>query len=126
MDGGARRENSPLFSYNESKQNRVVIMKNSTRIAPCIALNDLDGGPYIRKPLRFPKANLAQAPIKSEADGRRWTDNDTAALMCGLAAPIRMGGFATQFTRQDIELALLQAAEKNRYTVPTSTEKPGL
>jgi|GEM_PF-6551617 len=46
--------------------------------------------------------------------------------MCGLVAPIKMGGFATQFTRQDIELALLQAAEKNRYTAPKSTEKPGL
>jgi len=35
--------------------------------------------------------------------------------MCGLAAPKKMGGYATQFTRQDIELALLQAAERNRY-----------
>lgn len=91
------------------------IVKNSNRIAPCIALNDLDGGPYLLKKLRFPRADLAQAVVDNKVDGRRWTDTDTAALMCALSAPVKLGGFETQFTRQDVELSLLQASEQNRY-----------
>ncbi|AET42291.1 DNA helicase [Ruegeria phage DSS3-P1] len=102
-------------NLEKSLHNCATIVKNSARVAPCIALNDLDGGPYLRKLLRFPKANLAQARVDDPVAGRRWTDTDTAALMCALAAPQKMGGYATQFTRQDVELSLLQAAEKNRY-----------
>ena len=102
-------------NLEKSLHNCATIIKNNKRVAPCIALNDLDGGPYLRKVLRFPKANLAQAAVLDETEGRRWTDNDTAALMCALAAPRKMDGYGTQFTRQDVELSLLQAAEKNRY-----------
>jgi predicted P-loop ATPase len=101
--------------FEKSLHNCATIVKNNKRIAPHIALNDLDGGPYLRGKFRFPKANIAQAPVLNKLDGRRMTDNDTAALMCAMAAPLSMGGYATQFTRQDVELSLLQAAEQNRY-----------
>jgi putative DNA primase/helicase len=101
--------------FEKSLHNCATIVKNSKRVAPHIALNDLDGGPYLRGKFRFPKANISQAAVLNKTDGRRMTDNDTAALMCALAAPKKMGGYATQFTRQDIELSLLQAAEQNRY-----------
>ena len=102
-------------NIEKNLHNCKTIVKNSNRVAPCIALNDLDGGPYLLKPLRFPKADLAQAAVDNPVDGRRWTDTDTAALMCALSAPVKMGGFETQFTRQDVELSLLQASEQNRY-----------
>ena len=95
--------------------NCVTIAKNDPRVAPCIGVNDLDGGPYLLKPLKFPKAGLRQARVPSDGSGRRWTDNDSAALMSALAAPVEMGGYGTQFTRQDVELALLQTSEQNRY-----------
>lgn len=100
---------------DKSLHNCATIVKNNKRIAPHIALNDLDGGPYLRGKFRFPKANIAQAVVLNKLDGRRMTDNDTAALMCAMAAPKSMGGYGTQFTRQDVEMSLLQAAEQNRY-----------
>ena len=99
----------------KSLHNCATIVRNHKKIAPCIALNDLDGGPYLRGVFKFPKADITQKPVLNKTDGRRMTDNDTAALMCAMAAPKKMGGYATQFTRQDVEMALLQAAEKNRY-----------
>jgi predicted P-loop ATPase len=102
-------------ALEKSLHNSATIIRNHKRIAPCIALNDLDGGPYLRGTFKFPKTGISQFPVQSNTDGRRMTDNDTAALMCALAAPKKMGGYATQFTRQDVEMALLQAAEKNRY-----------
>lgn len=99
----------------KSLHNCATIVRNHKKIAPCIALNDLDGGPYLRGTFKFPKADIIQQPVLNKTDGRRMTDNDTAALMCAMAAPAKMGGYATQFTRQDVEMALLQAAEKNRY-----------
>ncbi len=99
----------------KSLHNCATIVRNHKKIAPCIALNDLDGGPYLRGVFKFPKTGISQFPVQNKMDGRRMTDNDTAALMCALAAPKKMGGYATQFTRQDVEMALLQAAEKNRY-----------
>ncbi|SFE59243.1 Virulence-associated protein E [Sulfitobacter brevis] len=99
----------------KSLHNCATIVRNHKRIAPNIALNDLDGGPYLRGIFKFPKSGISQAPVRNKSDGRRMTDNDTGALMCAMAAPQKLGGYNTQFTRQDVEMALLQAAEKNRY-----------
>ncbi len=102
-------------ALEKSLHNCATIIKNDPKVAPCIALNELEGGTYARAKLDFPKANLKQAEVDSQNGGRRWVDNDTAALMCALAAPKKMGGYDTSFARQDVELALLQAAEQNRY-----------
>jgi hypothetical protein len=98
-----------------SLHNCITILKGLPKIASAIALNEMDGGPYILKLLKLPKLRLAQAPILNKAAGRRWTDTDTAALRWVLEAPREMGGFNVDFTQGDVETALLQAAQENSY-----------
>lgn len=101
--------------FEKTLHNCMTIVKGAPVIANAVALNEMDGGPYARKLLKFPKLSLAQAVIEDKDVGRRWTDNDTAALMAALDAPRTLGGFGVGFTRQDVEMALLQAAQQNSY-----------
>lgn len=101
--------------FEKTLHNCMTIVKGAPVIANAIALNEMDGGPYVRKLLKFSQIGLAQASIEDKETGRRWTDNDTAALMAALAAPRDLGGFGVGFTRQDVEMALLQASQQNSY-----------
>jgi len=86
-----------------------------SKIANTVWYNEMDHGHYTRKLLDFKNVTLEQAPIKDPIAGRRWADNDTAALMRLLATPSNQGGLGVAFTKQDVEQALSQAAQKNSY-----------
>lgn len=99
----------------KTKFNAVLIVTNDKRIAPNIALNELSGGPSLLAPLRFPQVGPKQAKVEDPVIGRRWTDNDTAALAYCLSAPPSLKGYGRDFTNLDLQQAMLQAAEQNRY-----------
>jgi putative DNA primase/helicase len=104
-------------NVEKSRFNAALIICNDRRIASSIALNDLTKTPYVRAPLRFkgvPEAR--QAPIKDPIVGREWTDGDTAALNICLSAPRDpANGYGRDFATQDIETAMVLAAEQNRF-----------
>ncbi len=99
----------------KSRYNVALIVSNDRRIAPTVAYNELTGGPYVRSPLRFSKVGAHQAPVDDPIVGRRWTDADTAALNVCLSAPTSLKGYGRDFARQDIEDAMLLAAQENSY-----------
>lgn len=100
----------------KSRFNAALIVCNDKRIARGIAMNDLTGTPFVRKPLHFPKVpEASQSPVEDPVVGRRWTDVDTAALNICLSAPRTAKGYGLDFATQDLETAMLLAAQKNRY-----------
>lgn len=100
----------------KSRFNAGLIISNDRRIAPTIAYNELAGAPYVRSILRFSKVpECVQAPVKDKIVGRPWTDADTAALNIALSAPTRDKGYGRDFATQDLETAMILAAQKNSF-----------
>ena len=93
-----------------SRSNCDLIVANDPRVKG-LALNDLTGGPVLRKVMKFPE--LTCRPVTDKITGRGWIDADTAILSIGFARPPERKGYGCAFTDGDLEKAMLAAAERN-------------
>ena len=102
-------------NLERTRNNVSLICCNDVRITRAIARNELSGGPSLLQPLKFPEIGFWQDMIDDPSVGRKWTDNDTAALMWAFSAPLSAGGYGLEVTAQDANAAMLQASCRNTY-----------
>jgi Ruegeria phage DNA helicase len=102
-------------NLEKTKANINRIMCNDIRFCNSIAKNELTGTPHLMRPLNFPRCEIHTEPVPNDQDGRPWTDTDTAASSICLSEPVDLDGYGTEFTDQQLQAAMLMAAQKNSF-----------
>lgn len=102
-------------ALEKTRHNCTIIMKNDARIFRSIGKNDLTGSPFALRPgfSKFTKLPVVQDDIPPL--GRAYTDVDRASLMAAIGAPKSHGGYGVDFTIDQIDNAVVLAAEQNRF-----------
>lgn len=97
-----------------SQWNCSLIIANDTRIAPCLALDEMSQSPMVLKPFRFKVADVFQGEVPRA--GRPFIESDTRHLRTVLSAPIdRAQGYGAKFAKDVIEGAILLQSERNAF-----------
>lgn len=97
--------------------NIILICENDPRIKEKVGFNQFTKEPVAFKRLVSKSLNLP-SPVVTKADrkhGRRWEDVDDHSIRALASANAARGGYEVDFTRQNIEEAVISAAMRNSF-----------
>ncbi|WP_164744794.1 VapE domain-containing protein [Nioella ostreopsis] len=108
-----RKANGDLEANSVS--NPTLLCENHPLLRGRIGYNEFTQDPVCMEPIRSKRIHLPSpdVPLRDRKHGRKWTDDDDASIKLLLSANEARGGLETDFSKDNIQVAVLAAGKQN-------------